>query len=249
MALRERNARPRRQLTDGTTRTSRYGSPPLRKGTIGGDVSPIGAEITLSDWKHLYSRMRGLEAERLEAERRRIAARAAVAEQDAWAERSLTGFWEEVRKDVRRRAAEFCRETGCNIELGGRAKEIERPEALPALQVLELKLATSVVYLYTHHVSGSVPLVHLAHWPSSSLGHRHHHRMMSFPACTLERTDSGAWLLRRVLAPQETIRVDDLVFQAVELLVRGLERPFPKRLAPVAIAEDPPHLVIGHPGH
>jgi hypothetical protein len=185
----------------------------------------------LSHWSQLYSRVRALEAERLEAERRRIATQAAIAELDAWADRSLSSFWGEVLDDVRRRAEDFRRETGCPMELGGRAKAIECPAALPALQVLELKLATSVVYLYTHHVSGSVPMVHLAQWPTPNPGQRHHHRMMSFPMCTLERSDSGLWALRRVLAPRETIRLDDLVYQAVELLVLGLERPDPKWLA------------------
>lgn len=190
----------------------------------------------MSQWNSLYSRMKSLEAERLEAERQRRSVEAARAEHDAWARTALLDFWERLLRDVQRRAEEFRKQTGCPVEVVSRGGEPQRPADLPSLQVLELRLATSVVYLYTHHASGSAPLVHLAHWPTAEAGHRHHHRMMSFPMCSLDRVDEAGWRLRQLLGAREPATVDDLVYRAFELLVLGLERPEQSRLAAKAPA-------------
>jgi hypothetical protein len=189
------------------------------KTNAGTHVDPSG-DSNLSRWEELRSQMKAVWAERLEAERQKSELEAARAEQDAWASAALDDFWKRAEKAVSQRGEELAQSTGCPIR---QSSEQAPPGALGRVRVLELRVGSSVVYLYTHHVGGSSPLVHLAHWPASS--RHHHHRMMSFPMCSIARSDTRGWTLRRILDPRDELSIDDLVFRAFELLVLGLSRP------------------------
>jgi hypothetical protein len=171
--------------------------------------------------------MKAVWAEHLEAERQRSELEATRAEHDAWASAALDEFWQQAERAIGERAEEFAQATGCAI--GQRSERGAPGTALPKVRVLELKVASSVVYLYTHAAGGSSPLVHLAHWPESTR-HRHH-RMMSFPVCSIERSDADGWKLSRTFEPHDEVSVDDVAFRAFELLVLGLSRPEWARLS------------------
>jgi len=170
--------------------------------------------------------MKAVWAEHLEVERQKSEIEAARAEHDAWASAALDDFWKRTEKAIAQRADELAVATGCPIR---QSSEKAPPDTLGRVRVLELRVGSSIVYVYSHHVGGSNPLVHLAHWPASS-PHRHH-RMMSFPMCAIERSETHAWTLRRILDPRDELSVDDLVFRAFELLVLGLSRPEWARLS------------------
>ena len=187
----------------------------------------------MSRWNQLFSRMTEVEAERLEAERREREALAARADFDAWAVRALSDVWKSITGVVEVRVRELVQATGRRVALSPRVQGIEGPRGLPALRILELRIDSSVAYIYSHHVSGSPPHFHLAHWPAPSKGRRHH-RMMSFPVCIIERAGVEGWALRRSVGPsRDPLQVDDVVFRAFELLIGGVERPERQRLAPV----------------
>ncbi|MBK7580878.1 MAG: hypothetical protein IPI67_11795 [Myxococcales bacterium] len=181
--------------------------------------------------------MQQIEAERLEAERRRREAERAVRDREAWAKAALDALWVEVHAQVEARAAEFTRATGSKIEIVRHARADDGPGNLGALRILELRVGLAVVYLYTHHEPGSAVHVHVAQWPAASGSGRRHHRMISLPVCTLERTGEDGWVLERVSARStpRSLTPEDLVYRAFELLVCGFERPEsnqPKAAAP-----------------
>ena len=188
----------------------------------------------MSRWNQLFAQMREVEAERLEVERREREALATRADYDAWARQALSDVWKSLTSVVEVRARELVQATGRRVALSPRVQGIEGLRGLPALRILELRIDTSVTYVYSHHVSGSPPHFHLAHWPAPSKPRRHH-RMMSVPICTIERVGREGWALRRTVgAPREPLQVDDIAYRAFELLIGGIERPDRRVLAPVA---------------
>lgn len=186
----------------------------------------------MSRWDQLFDRMRELEAERREAERRLREAEAARRERDAWAEGALDAMWQAFMSEVDARSAELTRATGRAVEMVRHVRTQDAAGGLAALRILELRLGVSVVYLYSHHASGGEVHVHVAQWPAPDASRRRHHRMISLPVCTLERVGEQGWELCRISSggKPRSLKVEDIVFRAFELLVFGLERPDPRLL-------------------
>ena len=172
--------------------------------------------------------MQSLESERLELERQRREAETTRADFDRWAIAALSAVWEQVRKGVAARAEEFARATGRRIKITTHDRAISSSGGLPSIQVLELRLDSSIAYIYSHHVSGSAPHLHLGHWPTSN-DRRHHHRMFSMPICMLERSANDDWKLIRSVPRSATgaveVSIDDVIYRAFELVVFGRGRP------------------------
>lgn len=190
----------------------------------------------MSRWDELFSRMRRIEAERLEAERREREAETLRRERDAWAGAALDAMWRAVMTEVTARSEELLRVTGRRIEIVRHERSAGAADGLAALRILELRLTGSVVYLYSHHAPGGEVHVHVAQWPASDASKRKHHRMISLPVCTLERVGPKHWSLMRIASdrrPRE-LTVEDIVYRALELLVFSLERPDPRLLTPPA---------------
>ncbi len=193
----------------------------------------------MSRWDELYNRMRQIESERLEAERRQREAEEAQRERDAWAEAALDAMWRAFMLEVDARSAAFTRATGRPIVVVRHVRTQEATGGLAALRILELRLGASVVYLYSHHALGGEVHVHVAQWPAPEGTRRRHHRMISLPVCTLERVGERDWALCRISsgAKGRTLAVEDIVYRAFELLVFGIERPDPRLLGLRAVAE------------
>lgn len=188
----------------------------------------------MSRWDQLFSRMRQIESAQREADRQRREADRARKEQDEWAERALDELWAAAEAEVNVRVESFSESTGSRVE-PIRHSNAEQLAGLPALRILELRLGSSAVYLYSHHAPGCHVHVHVAHWPVSDPNHRRHHRMISLPVCTLDRVGERGWQLRRVQSSgDKLLSVEDLVYRAFELLVFGLERPSHPSLLPPA---------------
>ncbi len=196
----------------------------------------------MSRWDELFSRMRRVEAERLEAERRQREAEAAIRDHEAWAEAALDEMWRAVMTEVEARVAEFAASTGRRIDVVRHLRTLEASTGSAALRILELRLGDSVVYLYSHHAAGSAVHVHVAQWPAPEGKHRRHHRMISLPVCTLERVASRDWALCRVSpnAASRSLKVEDVVYRAFELLVFGLERSDPRVLGLRVVSDADP---------
>lgn len=193
----------------------------------------------MSRWEELFNRMRQIESERLEAERRQREAEEARRELDAWAEAALDAMWAAAMLEVEARSADFTRATGRPIAV---VRHVRTQEGLAALRILELRLGVSIVYLYSHHAVGGEVHVHVAQWPAPDGTRRRHHRMISLPVCTLERVGQQGWELSRISpgARSRTLAVEDIVYRAFELLVFGIERPDPRLLGLRAVAEPEP---------
>lgn len=193
----------------------------------------------MSRWDELFNRMRQIESERLEAERRQREAEEARRERDAWAEVALDAMWRAFMLEVEARAAEFTRATGRPIQIVRHLRTAEATGGLAALRILELRLGASIVYLYSHHGVGGEVHVHVAQWPAPDCTRRRHHRMISLPVCTLERVGRDGWELSRVKpgAQSRALAVEDIVYRTFELLVFGMERPDPRLLGLRAVAE------------
>lgn len=196
----------------------------------------------MSRWDELFSKMRRIESERLELERRQREAEEARRERDAWAEAALDAMWRGVAHEVEARIGDFTRATGRRIEVVRHLRSQEAAGGLAALRILELRLASSVVYLYSHHALGGEVHVHVAQWPAPGGRDKRHHRMISLPVCTLERVGARDFALRRISPAHagRVLRVEDVVYRAFELLVFGLERPDPRVLGLSAMGEPDP---------
>lgn len=195
----------------------------------------------MSRWDELFTRMRRLESERLEAERRQREADEARRDQEAWAEAALDSMWSRVMHEVDERAKAFTQSTGRSISVVRNLQTLEGTTGLAALRILELRLGDSIVYLYSHHASGSHVHVHVAQWPAPDGARRRHHRMISLPVCTLERVGRHDWALARVAKTgQQTLKVEDVVYRAFELLVFSLERTDPRVLGLQTVADADP---------
>lgn len=196
----------------------------------------------MSRWDELFTRMRRIESERLEAERRKREADEARRDQEVWAEAALDSMWTRVMEEVDARAKAFIGSTGRSIKVVQNLQKLEASTGLAALRILELRLGDSIVYLYSHHASGSHVHVHVAQWPAPDGSLRRHHRMISLPVCTLERVGRSDWQLARVTpkAGQRTLKVEDVVYRAFELLVFSLERSDPRVLGLRVAADSDP---------
>ena len=71
----------------------------------------------MSRWDELFTRMRRLESERLEAARREREAEEARRDHQAWAEAALDDLWRAVMVEVEARVAEFTASTGRRIDV------------------------------------------------------------------------------------------------------------------------------------
>ena len=196
----------------------------------------------MSRWDELFTRMRRLESARLEAARREREAEGARRDRPARAEPALDALWRAGRVEVEARVAEFTASTGRRIDVVRHLRTLEASTGSAALRILELKLGDSVVYLYSHHATGAHVHVHVAQWPAADGKHRRHHRMISLPVCTLERVGQRDWALCRVspTAAPRSLKVEDVVYRAFELLVFSLERADSQVLGLRAASEPDP---------
>ena len=101
----------------------------------------------MSRWDELFTRMRRIESERLEAERRKREADEARRDQEVWAEAALDSMWTRVMEEVDARAKAFIGSTGRSIKVVQNLQRLEASTGLAALRILELRLGDSIVYL------------------------------------------------------------------------------------------------------
>ena len=176
-------------------------------------------------WRALYDEYRESETERLERARLERQAESQRRAYEAWARASVEKVLGEVACCAERRSEELTRHAGVRIRVSPphRAPRAARGE----ITFVEIRHDEGAVYVYAYLELGHAPLLYfLIPGDVGFLDHPKHPRLISLPGARLVRSPDGEVLLRRVsrdgtTADPSDLGVDDIVFRAFELLLRG----------------------------
>lgn len=180
----------------------------------------------MNRWRALFDEYKTHEAERLEADRRARAAKAELFELERWSKAAVETVMDQIAAEAARRSDELAEHAGVRIEI---AAPRRAPARQPGAEVTYIGLTRGddLVYVYAYSERGHLPLLHFM-LPAYDgyLERPRHPRLVSLPGCRLVRRQDGGTELERVrvdgsLAKDATTSVEDLVFRAFELLLRG----------------------------
>lgn len=175
-------------------------------------------------WRALFDEYRESEAERLERERRERQAEALRADYEAWARRSVEQVVGDIARGARERSEELARHAGIHLDVKPphRAQRSARGE----VTFVELRQGDDVVYVYAYLEPGHAPLLYFLIPGDVGYLEPKHHRLVSLPGARFVRGPEGRVLLKRIARDGSTpdpaeLGVDDILFRAFELLLRG----------------------------
>jgi hypothetical protein len=206
----------------------------------------------MSRWQSLYDEYRMHEAERLEADRRARELEVARRDFEAWSRTAVAQIIGELGSEAERRSEELALHAGVRIR-------VKPPRTAPGrhpraeVTFVELSRAGDTVYLYAYLELGHAPLVHyLIPSYEGFLERARHPRLLSLPGARLERAPDGGVVLARIAidgspVPDAPTTVDDMVFRAFELLLRGRCVQRASHVAPPAPAPDAEPVACGSP--
>jgi hypothetical protein len=208
----------------------------------------------MSRWHALFDEYRAHEAERLEVERRAREVEAARRDFEAWGRTAVEQVISQLCTKIAQRSEELAIHAGVRIR-------IKPPRTAPGrhpraeITFLELSRGQELVYVYAYHELGHAPLVHyLIPSYEGFLERARHPRLLSLPGARLERAADGSVVLARLAIdggplPEATTTIDDMVFRAFELLLRGrcVQRAARVALPPAEPALDAVTAVYGSP--
>jgi hypothetical protein len=194
-------------------------------------------------WRGLFDDYRSAEAERLERERRRQELETSRREHDAWCQQAVREVMAAVAQAASRRADELALEAGVRVEVRPLRHGPGRP-LKAEIAYLELVRGRDSIYLYAYREPGHAPLIHYLMPSYDGVVERAKHpRIVSFPGCRIARGDEGdPVLLQNPIDPSagaEVVSIDDLIFRAFELLLRGGCMARAVRVDPELLAEPP----------
>ncbi|MCA9595759.1 MAG: hypothetical protein KC776_20735 [Myxococcales bacterium] len=178
-------------------------------------------------WEELAREIAAAEAERLEHERRELEAQRERERLWQWSQAHAAEVMNAIALTAARRADELGTRTGLRFAIRG--PEHNRIHQPSSAQVWVVRVASHdrQIALYAYASPGSLPLVHyLLDGDVGWIRAPRRQRLVSFPGCRITPTASGEHLLRRLgrdgtTEPGADLEVDDLVFRAFELLLRG----------------------------
>lgn len=189
----------------------------------------------MSRWDDLYARFDGPESRRGRSAQRADEDREALAAFAEWCEAATRDAMSALHHEAVERAHEL--EHRC-----ARRVAVTRSEhAVDGTSVTALRFALdgTEVLLYAHRGPGALPFLHFIPLGRSDAPRgrgRRQRRMVSLPGAFVARRADDSWELRRIRVPgtsahaSDTLTVDDLVFRAFELLLRGADaRPLDPR--------------------
>jgi hypothetical protein len=183
-------------------------------------------EIQMSRWRVLFDDYRVHEAERLEAERRARELEVARRDYEIWCRAAVAQVLGEFCAAAEQRSDELALHAGVRVRV---KPPRHAPGRHPRAEItfVELARGDDLVYVYAYYELGHAPLVHyLIPSHDGFLERSRHPRLLSLPGARLERAAGGAVVLARIALdgsalPAAATGVDDLVFRAFELLLRG----------------------------
>ena len=178
-------------------------------------------------WDELFQRFKNFENDRKKDERSKAEAEQALREFEAWCAKATDQVMADIARTAQQRAVDFEDHTGRTVKVRYPSHEaIGLGRGGPYMTFARLSLDDSHVHIYSYRGSGSLPAIHLLHTHEERLPR--HRRLVSQPGCFVARRPDDGYELRNVRKDDEEATpttVDDLVFQAYDLLVQTVRKP------------------------
>ncbi len=184
----------------------------------------------MADWDRLYKKVRSADSIRRELALRDIAAHEDRAAFDEWCERVTDLVLTALRDHAIRRAREFEQASGHVVYVKYPSHDPIGGADGPSMKFMRFALDGTTLHLYSHRAPGSLPYLHWAVAERTSGTDERsrlapfRRRIESIPSCMIVRLEDEAFELRSNPArgaaeEKRVITVDDVVFQAFDLLV------------------------------